>query len=243
VRGGLDDEAFQNASFEVGAGHDGSRYDDAGYTAPGYDAEGHGLDGGDGMPPALDFSMAGVPGENVLIYPPGEVEAAGAAAALGRDDLRDMIHRLQAHAAPPTLEDYMIPDNHPWVQRIRIRGMPWPMVVNQGPYRRFTQQDGIASYYWDPQPLASGGRYNPEDLTAAHKELPFGSIVRVTRIDNGRTVVVIINDRGPYIDGRIIDLSVAAARKLDQLHDGVAPVRVEILAYPVLETMGPRGNG
>ena len=74
-----------------------------------------------------------------------------------------------------------------------------------------TAKLGLASYYSEPQRLASGGRFNAHGLTAAHKSLPFGTRVRVTHLGNGRSVDVRINDRGPYIAGRIIDLSRAAA--------------------------------
>jgi rare lipoprotein A len=85
---------------------------------------------------------------------------------------------------------------------------------------------GLASYYWQPQALASGGRFNPNALTAAHKTLPFGTKVRVTNKHNGKSVVVTINDRGPYIRGRIIDLSRAAAAEIGMLNAGVAPIKM-----------------
>jgi rare lipoprotein A len=90
-------------------------------------------------------------------------------------------------------------------------------------------QHGKASYYWQPQAVASGGRFNPNAMTAAHKTLPFGTRVRVTRKSTGRSVVVIINDRGPYIKGRIIDLSRAAAKRLGMTAAGVTSVRVDII--------------
>jgi rare lipoprotein A len=88
---------------------------------------------------------------------------------------------------------------------------------------------GMGSYYWQPQALASGGRFNPNAMTAAHKTLPFGTKVRVTNRNNGRSVVVTINDRGPYIKGRIIDLSKAAAGRVGMTATGVAPVSVSII--------------
>jgi rare lipoprotein A (peptidoglycan hydrolase) len=88
---------------------------------------------------------------------------------------------------------------------------------------------GIASYYWQPQPVASGGRFNPDALTAAHKTLPFGTRVRVTHGTNGRSVEVVINDRGPYIAGRIIDLSRRAAQVIGMTDQGIARVNVAIL--------------
>ncbi len=94
---------------------------------------------------------------------------------------------------------------------------------------RGRQLSGLASYYWQPQRVASGGWFNPNALTAAHKSLPFGTRVRVTNLRNGRSVVVRINDRGPYIRGRIIDLSRRAATVVGMRKAGVVPVRVQIL--------------
>jgi rare lipoprotein A len=93
------------------------------------------------------------------------------------------------------------------------------------------QQEGVASWY-GPQhhgkTTASGQRFDQNALTAAHPSLPFGTRVRVTHLANGRQVVLTINDRGPYKGDRIIDLSRAAARKLNI--DGIAPVRVEVIS-------------
>lgn len=88
---------------------------------------------------------------------------------------------------------------------------------------------GKASYYWEPQALASGGRFNPNAMTAAHKTLPFGTRVRVTNQHNGQSVDVIINDRGPYVAGRVIDLSKAAAQSINMTGSGVVPVSVKVL--------------
>ncbi|MDR5906730.1 septal ring lytic transglycosylase RlpA family protein [Franzmannia qiaohouensis] len=90
-------------------------------------------------------------------------------------------------------------------------------------------EEGIASYYADRyhgRQTASGERFDQRALTAAHPSLPFGTRVRVTHLDNGRETVVRINDRGPFVRGRIIDLSRRAAEELDMLRSGVAPVRV-----------------
>ena len=89
---------------------------------------------------------------------------------------------------------------------------------------------GIASFYWQPQRVASGGWFNPNAMTAAHKTLRFGTRVRVTHLSNGRSVVVTINDRGPYIRGRIIDLSKAAAGVIGMKGQGVARVRVDVIS-------------
>ena len=78
-----------------------------------------------------------------------------------------------------------------------------------------------ASYYDEPQNTANGERFNPEALTAAHKTLPFNTRVRVTNPANGKSVIVRINDRGPYVDGRCLDLSRAAFRAIANLSQGV----------------------
>ena len=85
-------------------------------------------------------------------------------------------------------------------------------------------ESGMASFYWQPQAVACGGRFNPEAMTAAHKTLPCGTKVKVTNKRNGRSVVVTINDRGPFIKGRIIDLSLAAARAINMTKAGIVPV-------------------
>jgi len=92
--------------------------------------------------------------------------------------------------------------------------------------------DGQASFYGDElagNPTASGERFDPAKLTAAHRTLPLGSRVRVTNMRNGESVVVRINDRGPFHGRRIIDLSKAAARQLGMLQQGTARVRIELL--------------
>lgn len=88
---------------------------------------------------------------------------------------------------------------------------------------------GIASFYWQPQRVAAGGWFNPNAMTAAHKTLPFGTKVRVTHLGNGKSVDVKINDRGPYIPGRIIDLSKAAAGVIGMQGQGIARVKVTVL--------------
>jgi rare lipoprotein A len=88
---------------------------------------------------------------------------------------------------------------------------------------------GIASYYWQGQQTASGARFNPNGLTAAHRSLPFGTKVRVTNQSNGRSVVVTINDRGPFIKGRIIDLSRGAASVIGMTGAGLARVSISVL--------------
>ncbi|GAA0574055.1 septal ring lytic transglycosylase RlpA family protein [Actinomadura welshii] len=87
-----------------------------------------------------------------------------------------------------------------------------------------------ASYYWQGQMTASGEPFDPSDLTAAHKTLPMGSKVRVTNKNNDRSVTVRINDRGPFVSGRCLDLSRAAMKKVGGTGSGVIPVRYEVLS-------------
>jgi rare lipoprotein A (peptidoglycan hydrolase) len=94
------------------------------------------------------------------------------------------------------------------------------------------RQVGLASWYgpgFYGRPTASGRVYTGRALTAAHRWLPLGTRVRVTNLENGRRVVVQVDDRGPYVGGRVIDLSAAAARRLDMVEDGVVRVRVEVV--------------
>ncbi len=86
-----------------------------------------------------------------------------------------------------------------------------------------------ASYYDEGQQTANGEAFNPEALTAAHKTLPFNTRVRVTNPDNGKSVVVRINDRGPFVDGRCIDLSRAAFRAIASLSQGELTVKYDVL--------------
>lgn len=93
-------------------------------------------------------------------------------------------------------------------------------------------QTGKASFYADKyegRTTASGEKYKHNKLTAAHKTLPFGTKVRVTNIANNQTVEVVVNDRGPYVDGRIIDLSRSAAEQLGFINLGLAEVKLEVI--------------
>lgn len=88
---------------------------------------------------------------------------------------------------------------------------------------------GRASFYSLPGLVASGARFEPEGLTAAHRTLPLGTRLRVTDPKSGRSVVVVVNDRGPYVAGRVLDLSLGAARVLGMIDRGVIEVRAEVI--------------
>lgn len=88
---------------------------------------------------------------------------------------------------------------------------------------------GKASWYQCCNKTASGERYNPDGFTAAHRSLPFGTRLLVENVGTGRSVVVRVNDRGPFVKGRLIDVSRGAARKLGMLGSGIATVRLKVL--------------
>jgi rare lipoprotein A len=93
---------------------------------------------------------------------------------------------------------------------------------------------GVASWYgkdFHGRKTSNGETYNMYDMSAAHKTLPMNTMVRVTHLENGKSVVVRINDRGPFVKSRIIDLSHTAANRIDMIQKGTAPVRIEIIGF------------
>lgn len=107
----------------------------------------------------------------------------------------------------------------------------------QAPSQIRSSETGLASWYGHPyhgRAAADGEIYDMEKLTAAHRTLPFGTWVRVTNLGNGKTVDVRIIDRGPFVEGRIIDLSHAAAEVIGSIGPGVAEVRMDVLSFPAV---------
>jgi rare lipoprotein A len=88
---------------------------------------------------------------------------------------------------------------------------------------------GVASFYTEGTETANGEKIDPQALTAAHRTLPFGTMLRVTNLETGRTVTVRVNDRGPFVQGRNVDLSYSAAESLGIVDQGVAKVRLDVL--------------
>jgi rare lipoprotein A (peptidoglycan hydrolase) len=111
-----------------------------------------------------------------------------------------------------------------------VRPKPRPTPKKTSNYRVTGSGSCQASYYWEGQLTASGERFVPDGLTAAHKTLPLGSRVRVTNTGNDRSVVVRINDRGPFVSGRCLDLSRGAMRAVGGTGSGVISVRYQVLA-------------
>jgi rare lipoprotein A len=105
-------------------------------------------------------------------------------------------------------------------------------------------ENGLASWYggddgFEGKPTASGEIYDSSKMTAAHRDLPLGTIVDVTNLDNGKSVQVRVNDRGPFVHGRVIDLSREAARRIDLIGPGVGPVRITVVSPGVAPTPVP----
>lgn len=142
------------------------------------------------------------------------------------EDARQATNRLRRllGSAPPLPEVAGKPEPQPPAQVAQVQN-----IVRSNPLRVL---QGMASWYgpgFHGRQSASGERFNQNALTAAHRSLPFGTQVRVTNLNNGRSVIVKINDRGPFSGGRIIDLSAGAARVIGMVRSGVAPVKVEVL--------------
>jgi rare lipoprotein A (peptidoglycan hydrolase) len=104
--------------------------------------------------------------------------------------------------------------------------------TSKGPTADYGYQTGMASYYgseFHGRSTSSGETFDMHALTAAHQTLPLGTIIRVTHLGNHKSVVVKVNDRGPFVGDRILDLSYGAARQLGMIQEGVARVRIDIL--------------
>jgi rare lipoprotein A len=134
------------------------------------------------------------------------------------------------------------PSNAPGAPAKPAPSKPAPVKPGGAPAAPVVQnEEGTASWYghpFDGRPTSSGEIYNMHDLTAAHRTLPFGTQVRVHDLDNQQEVVVRVNDRGPFVNGRILDLSYAAAKEMGMIGAGTARVRLEILNPTVLNLPG-----
>jgi rare lipoprotein A len=95
--------------------------------------------------------------------------------------------------------------------------------------RRKGTSYALASFYGEDSQTASGEKFNPNELTAAHPTLPFGTRLRVTNVANGRSVVVRVNDRGPFVAGRAVDVSTSAAERIGMVEQGVAKVKIDVV--------------
>lgn len=155
---------------------------------------------------------------------------------------------LDQDGAPDKVLDWeSIPDAEPRVEPLSKTGNPTSYVVEGKRYfitmnTRDYSESGLASWYgtkFHGNLTSSGEPYDMYKMTAAHKSLPLPSYVSVTNLENEKQVIVKVNDRGPFVDGRIIDLSYAAAHKLGIVRNGTAKVAIKVIASPT----NNNGNG
>jgi rare lipoprotein A len=122
---------------------------------------------------------------------------------------------------------------HSVVRKVTVARKPdpgTPAVLNAHPAAKANSvSDGVASFYTEDEWTASGERFNTRAMTAAHPTLPFGTRLRVTNVTNGRSVVVRINDRGPFVPGRVVDLSESAAESLGMVERGIVKVKLDVV--------------
>jgi rare lipoprotein A len=114
-------------------------------------------------------------------------------------------------------------------RRARSRQAARTQVARSQVARTQHASDGMASYYSHGLRTASGEKFNPKELTAAHPTLPFGTRLRVTNVNTGKSVTVRVNDRGPFVRGRVIDVSHSAAESLGMVGRGVAKVKLDVV--------------
>jgi peptidoglycan lytic transglycosylase len=151
------------------------------------------------------------------------VIVAGAAtlAACGQSPLRNQHSDLRSST---TRQAAIEQPRRPVATASVVRRVSQPEVsTTQG------KSQGIASFYSQGTKTASGEKFDPNELTAAHPTLPFGTKLRVTNQHTGRSVTVRVNDRGPYVPGRVVDVSYSAAQELGMVGRGVAPVKLDVV--------------
>ena len=113
--------------------------------------------------------------------------------------------------------------------RVAVARKHTPFASNKNAAGTQVASDGIASFYTEGTKTASGEKFNTHELTAAHPTLPFGTRLRVTNVASGQSVTVRVNDRGPYVRGRVVDVSYAAAETLGMVGGGVAKVKLDVV--------------
>jgi len=114
-------------------------------------------------------------------------------------------------------------------RRVAVARKHTPFASNKKAAATQVASNGIASFYTEGTKTASGEKFNTHELTAAHPTLPFGTRLRVTNVASGRSVTVRINDRGPYVRGRVVDVSHAAAETLGMIGGGIAKVKLDVV--------------
>ena len=137
-----------------------------------------------------------------------------------RSDLRETRHA--------SLESERAPSSAPLNKRVASAKKHTPFASHKTADTKMASQ-GVASFYTEGTETASGEKFNTHELTAAHPTLPFGTRLRVTNVSTGRSVTVRVNDRGPYVPGRIVDVSYSAADALGMVGKGLANVKLDVV--------------
>jgi peptidoglycan lytic transglycosylase len=148
------------------------------------------------------------------------VIAAASLAACARTSV--VSERSDWRSAPRQLAHHQPSPSHRPVSVVRRHDAPARGDIASAP-------NGLASFYTEGQKTANGETFNAHELTAAHPTLPFGTKLRVTNVTTGRSVMVRVNDRGPYVPGRVVDVSYAAADQLGMVKGGVAKVKLDVV--------------
>jgi rare lipoprotein A len=147
----------------------------------------------------------------------------GAAASLAACAQSSVVSRHTAFAPPSTRQAAFERARESHVSVVRRQVTPHEHHVASAP------GGGVASFYTEGSSTASGEKYDPHELTAAHPSLPFGTRLRVTNTTTGKSVTVRVNDRGPYVHGRVVDVSYSAAQALGMVHSGTANVKLDVV--------------
>jgi rare lipoprotein A len=114
-------------------------------------------------------------------------------------------------------------------RRVRVAKKHTPFASNKSAAEKLPASDGIASFYTEGTKTASGEKFDTHELTAAHRTLPFGTRLRVTNVATGQSVTVRVNDRGPFVPGRVVDVSHSAAETLGMVEGGIAKVKLDVV--------------
>jgi rare lipoprotein A len=150
----------------------------------------------------------------------------GAAASLAACAQSSVVTRHTAFAPPSTRQAAFERARETHVSVVRRQVAPSEHHVAMATPAR---GGGVASFYTEGNSTASGEKFDPNELTAAHPSLPFGTKLRVTNTATGKSVTVRVNDRGPYVPGRVVDVSYSAAQALGMVHSGTANVKLDVV--------------
>ena len=154
----------------------------------------------------------------------------GAAASLAACAQSSVVSRHTAFAPPSTRQAAFERARETHVSVVRRQVTPTEHhVALATPAKGAARGGGVASFYSEGRSTASGEKFDPNELTAAHPSLPFGTKLRVTNTATGKSVTVRVNDRGPYVPGRVVDVSYSAAQALGMVHSGTANVKLDVV--------------